>query len=397
MPASKKRKLVIVLSIVVGLLVIVRLILPYVVLHYANKTLANMKGYYGHIKTIDLALIRGAYKIDSIYLNKLDSNTKKQTPFFSATLIDLSIEWKALFHGKINGELTFKNPVLKFTKDKVEPKTLRKDSSSFKDLLNGFMPLDINKFEIDNGKIEYADEGSKPKVDIAMTRVSVVAKNLKNSYASTDLLPATVFASADVYQGTLTFNMKINPLAKDPTFDLNAQLRDTNLPDLNEFFDAYASVKISKGTFGLFTEVAAKGGNFKGYVKPVISHMKVMGAATKHDKILKKIWEGFVGTVADVLTNHKKHQFATKIPFEGSLKEPNTNIWYAVSHILQNAFIRALVPNIDDDINITSVDAPKEKKKTLLQKVFGKGDKKADDKKADDKKPDEKKPDEKKN
>lgn len=27
----------------------IRLILPYVVLHYANKTLVNMKGYYGEV------------------------------------------------------------------------------------------------------------------------------------------------------------------------------------------------------------------------------------------------------------------------------------------------------------------------------------------------------------
>jgi hypothetical protein len=78
-----------------------------------------MEGYRGHINDIDLALIRGAYKIDSIYLNKYDSATGKETPFFNASLIDLSVEWKALFHGSIVGELRFTNPVLRFTKDKV--------------------------------------------------------------------------------------------------------------------------------------------------------------------------------------------------------------------------------------------------------------------------------------
>jgi hypothetical protein len=118
--------------------------------------------------------------------------------------------------------------------------------------------------------------------------------------------------------------------------------------------------------------VAAKEGSFKGYVKPIIKDMKVMGAATKHDNFLKKMWEGFVGTVADVLTNHPKHQFATKIPFEGKLKEPDTNVWYAIGHVLQNAFIRALVPNIDNDISLESVHPEKTKKRTFLQKVFGK-------------------------
>jgi len=115
----------------------------------------------------------------------------------------------------------------------------------------------------------------------------------------------------------------------------------------------------------------------------------VLGKEDRKDNILHKIYEGFVGTVVDVFSNQKKDQFATKVPFEGSLKNPNTNIWYSISHILQNAFIRALVPNIDDQINIGSVNEKTPEKKTFLQKVFGKKDSK--DKKDKSKKQDEKK------
>ena len=80
--SGKRKKIGWIILGVVALLIVIRLILPYVVLHYANKTLANMKGYYGHINDIDLAIIRGAYRIDSIYLNKADTVTSKQTPFF---------------------------------------------------------------------------------------------------------------------------------------------------------------------------------------------------------------------------------------------------------------------------------------------------------------------------
>src|SRR5476649_1244937 len=92
-----KRKYKILIGVVV-LLIIIRLFLPYVVLHYANKTLANMNGYYGHIDDIDLSLYRGAYIINDIYLNKVDTVSKEQTPFFKSRDIDLSIEWGALLH-----------------------------------------------------------------------------------------------------------------------------------------------------------------------------------------------------------------------------------------------------------------------------------------------------------
>jgi hypothetical protein len=56
-------------------------------------------------------------------------------------------------------------------------------------------------------------------------------------------------------------------------------------------------------------------------------------------------------------------------------------MWYAIGRVLRNAFIEALQPSIDNEINIATVDKPKEEKKTFLQKVFGKKDKDKDKKK----------------
>lgn len=375
--AKKKfllRKPVKILLIILGILILVRLILPSVVLHYANKTLAGMNGYYGHIEDIDIALIRGAYKIDSIYLNKVDTISQKQTSFFSASEIDLSVEWKALFHGSIVGELIFERPILKFSKDKVEPKDLRNDSTDFRKLLDDFMPLRVNRFEVNHGQIQYIDQFSSPQVDVTMTDVNVLALNLKNSYDSAVLLPATVQADADIYEGTLDFKLKLNPLADQPTFDMNAELKHTNLVLLNDFFQAYANLDVNKGTFGMYAEVAAKQGAFTGYVKPIVQGLDVYGPEDKKDNIFRKIWEGLAGGASEVLENQPKDQFATKIPFEGRLDDPKANIWLTITNVLQNAFINALQPSIDNDINIGSVEKKKKEKKTLLQKVFGKKD-----------------------
>lgn len=289
-------------------------------------------------------------------------------------MIDLSIEWKALFHGSIVGELVFEKPRLRFSKDKVEPKDLRNDSTDFKKLLDDFMPLEVNRFEVNHGRIQYIDQFSSPNVDISMTDVNVLALNLKNSYDSTALLPASVKADADIYEGTLDFNLKLNPLADKPTFDMNAELRETNLVLLNDFFKAYANIDVNKGTFGMYAEVAAKDGAFTGYVKPLVKSLDVYGPEDKNDNIFRKIWEALAGGVSELLENQPKDQFATKIPFEGRMEDPQANIWITIANVLQNAFINALQPNIDNEINIGSVDKKKKEKKTLLQKVFGKKD-----------------------
>ena len=374
--STKKRKAIWFFSAFIILIVVARLILPYIVLHLVNKNLSQMNGYYGHVKDIDLAIIRGAYQVDSIYLNKKDSVTNKQTPFFASSLIDLSVEWKSLLKGSIVGEVVLTEPMLRFTKDKVEPKDVAKDSTDLKELLDDFMPLRINRCEIVKGRVQYIDGQTKPHVDVQMNDVHLIAQNLRNSYDSTVVLPASIDATANIYEGLLTFKAKANPLADSPTFDMSAELKNTNLVKLNDFFQAYSKVDVNKGRFGLYTEVAAKDKQFAGYVKPIIKDLDVLGHEDRKDNLFQKAWEGLVGVVGEVFQNQPKDQLATKIPFKGSLDDPKTNIWVALTSILQNAFIHAIQPSIDNEINIGSVEKEKTEKKTFLQKIFSGKDKK---------------------
>ncbi len=55
-----KKKWKIILSIVV-LLLVVRLMLPFIIKKYVNKTLDDLNGYSGHLDDINLNLFRGAY------------------------------------------------------------------------------------------------------------------------------------------------------------------------------------------------------------------------------------------------------------------------------------------------------------------------------------------------
>jgi hypothetical protein len=372
----RKRRILVIMVVVIAVLIAARLALPYIILHYANKTLSTMQGYRGRIMDIDISLIRGAYQMDSVYLNKVDTTTQAETPFVAASLVDLSIEWPALLKGSIVGEVSFEDPVIRFTRHKVEPKDVQKDSSQLKKVLDGFMPLKVNRFEVHNGRVQYIDENSKPPVDVSLTETNIVGLNLINSYDSAGtILPASIKATANIYGGTLSLAMKLDPLAGDPTFDMNAELKNTNLVKLNDFFKAYAKADVNRGTFGLYTEIAAKEGRFAGYVKPLIKDLKVLGEEDRKDNILKKLWEGIVGSTGELFENQRKDRLATKIPFEGSVENPRANVWYAIAQVLENAFVHAIQPSLDQEISITAVEAKKkDDKQNVLEKIFSKDD-----------------------
>ena len=365
-----KKKYIILISILV-LLIVIRIILPYVVLHYANKKLANLDSYYGHIEDVDISLYRGAYIIKNMYLNKDDPVTKNQTRFFTSKDIDLSLEWGALFHGSIVGKLVFDSPELFFTKDRTELSQVRKDTSDFRNVLESLMPLKVNRFEVNNGSIHYIDNASVPKVDISLKQTHILALNLTNVINKKIELPSTVTAQATVYEGTLNYNMKLNALAANATFELNAELKNTNLVLLNDFLRAYGNFDVEKGRFSLYTEMAAKEGKFKGYVKPIIKGLQVIGAKDTNDTFSHKLWEYIVGAAGMIFKNQKEDQIASKVRVEGDFKNPQTFTLDAIFEVLRNAFIQALLPSIDHEININSVGIKQpEDKRNFIQKIF---------------------------
>ncbi len=379
MANRKKRKYIIAGSILV-LLIVIRLLLPSVVLKYANNALSDISGYYGHVQDIDISLYRGAYQLDSIYIHKKDSVTGALTEFFSAERIDLSVEWRVLLHGTVVGELKFFSPKLIFTKDKAELGEVARDTNDFRKILRDFMPFKVNRFEIENGRIHYVDKTTDPKVDIFLEDARILAQNLKNTVDKGERLPASVAANARAYKGTLSLKMQLNALAEEPTFDLTAEIRDADLVELNDFFKAYGNFDVSRGTLGLYTEFAAEDGKFKGYVKPVIKNLKVAGLEDRRDGLLQRAKEEVIDIAGKILKNPKEEQVASKVPVEGRFDNASVKTAEAVWELLRNAFIEALMPSVDHEIDInspgTATVAPE--KKGFFRSLFSSRKKESD-------------------
>jgi len=367
----KKRRRIIFFSIL-GVLVIFRIILPYIVLHYVNNKLENLEEYYGHVDDIDIHLYRGAYEIKDIRIvKKVDKGQKKDTiPFFSSPSIDLSVEWSSIFKGAIVGEIAVDRPIINFVKEKHKGEDVRADTADFAQLVDDLMPITINRFDIHNGEVHYRDLEAKPKLDIAMKNINMTATNLTNVTDSKELLPATLKATAEAYQGKFDLNVKFDGLNKVPTFDLNTRMTGLNLVLLNDMLREYANFDVKKGTFSMYGEFAAKNGKFGGYVKPILKDLDVVQWTKEEGNFKQILWETLVASAAELLQNQRKEQLATKIPINGSFDNAKVNTWRAISYVLRNAFLHALRPSLDNSININNLKEGG--KKTFLERVFTK-------------------------
>jgi hypothetical protein len=317
----RRTTILIVLGSLLVLLIGLRIALPYILLRVVNRELTQIEGYSGHVDDIDVALIRGAYTLKNTKLDKVGG--KVPVPFFSAPVIDLSLEWGALFHGAIDGKIRAEHPILNFVKGPSEATSQTKIDSSWVDVVKKLMPLKINRLEINEGEIHYRDFYSNPKVDIFTKRVHILAENLSNAKHNKEIMPSTAEASAQVYGGQATLHMKLNVLSKIPVFEAKAELVSLDITNLNDFLQAYAKLDVKSGHISIYMEAATKDNVVRGYTKPIIKDLKVVNWEKDKDHPLKLAWEAVVGSVAWVFKNHGKDQLATKVEFEGSLKSPH--------------------------------------------------------------------------
>jgi hypothetical protein len=359
------RKLKIIAAIVV-VLIVFRLALPFIVTRYVNNVLSELPGYRGQIDGVDIQLIRGAYQIDSLKIFKVDGH--KEIPFIDIPLTDLSVEWDALLHGEVVGEVHFENPVLNFiagkkTEGKSEGETGGEQSGQDVDWtapIKKLMPLKINHLTIKEGKVAFYDFTTKPKVDLFLHHVQMDAQNLNNARDNEDILPSRVFLQArSIGNGLLSVYMKINVMKPMPDLDMDMKFENVDLKALNDFFGAYANIDVESGRFNLYTEVAVKDGKISGYVKPLLNNLKVVDWKGDKKKPLQLVWESIAGFVVEVFENQPKNQFATRVSLEGEISSVESSFWPVLWNIFRNAFVEAFDQNTDNTITLASAQEDK--------------------------------------
>ncbi len=336
--------------IIVGLLIIIRIALPFIVENYANKALQQMEGYEGSIDDIDLNLFRGAYQIDNLIVNSVTDSLP--VPFISISEIDLSVQWSALFNGAFVGEIVLEQPVINFAVD--EEASQDGTETDWPKVIKGLFPITINRFEIVDGVISYYDFTTEPEIDVHIENLDLLIKNLTNIEQQGQKLPSSIAASGyTTGNGEFNLNARFNALQEIPNLDLTMNIEQVNLLALNDFIRAYSNTDVEKGTFNLYTEIVIDEGNLKGYIKPVLENVKLLNWDEEKGGFLKKAWEAMVAGVKQIFENSSKDQIATQIPIEGNLNKMNLNagIWPTIWGLFKNAFVKALSKQTEDAID----------------------------------------------
>ena len=338
------------------LLLGIRIALPYAIKAYVNHVLNKSPDYGGSVGDLNMQLWRGGYQIRQIQI--FQKNSHAQSPLFLANEVDLLIEWRELFHGSVVGQVIAREPRVNFVVGPNPGQTQNGKNESWDKVLESLFPFNLNRVEISDGEIHFKNPYSKPPVDIYTSRISVTATNLTNSRNLTQTLPSGVTADASTLGGGhVNVQLQMNLLKPAPAFQLNCTLTNVNLVALNDFLKAYGKFDVEHGTFALYTSVAGDKGAYEGYFKVFFDQLDVFQWQKERKKnILAIMWQAIVGTTATILENHSKDQLAAKVPIAGSYDKSSIGVWTTIGTLLENAFIHALVPKLDQPVTVQQVE-----------------------------------------
>jgi hypothetical protein len=367
----RRNKWLLALAIVVVVLVGIRLALEPVLLRYANRKLAALPAYSGHIDDLDLALLRGGYDIKGLEIVKTGAG--QPVPFIKADRIEATVEWHSLLRGKLVAEGDLYRPQVNLVKAESEQKSQLGKEVNWVDQFKELFPFRFNTVRVHDGTATFRAPGIQTQdalvarhIDGSLTNLTNVADSAKETFAHFGF-------TAEVLQGgKVKINGTVDPLAVKPTFDLNLGVKNVQLPQVNPWLTRFIKADAENGEFELYMELAAADGKFKGYAKPVMRDVNIYSSKEPEKNPLKRLWEGLVDVAANVLENHEEDQVAARIPLSGTIEKPNADLFATIGSVLHNAFVSAFARSIEGSISVRSV---RESRKGDA------GEKKPDDKK----------------
>ena len=336
-------------------LIAVRLALPYVVKDYVNDKLHALKAYDGSVADIDMALLRGAYRIDGIEIVK--RGARQPTPFFDASRVDFSVEWHSLLNGSLVAEAHFYEPHLNLVESKGGEQEQLGKEEQWHARLEELFPFEFNTVEVHDGTITFRTPGIETEdaltarhVNGIVTNITNVVETEKDSFAEYRMT-GKVLGGADAWAWG-----SAEPFTKRSTFDLNLSIEGVKVANANPWLRQYLKADAKQGDFDLYLEVASSNGSYKGVAKPMLHNVQFLSLEeAPKENPLKTLWQGTLQLAAEIFENQPRKQVAAEVPFSGTVAGSSTDLVATVGSVLRNAFVSALTHSIEGRISLKDV------------------------------------------
>ena len=209
----------------------------------------------------------------------------------------------------------------------------------------------VRQFEVRHSAFAYEDKEKNPNFKLSLLDTQIVLTNYSNHEEQG---PAHVALTGKFMgSGDTTIDGIFLAEQSGPQFNMNASIKNTDMTSMNNLLLAFGRFDVKHGEFTVYSQLAVKNGNISGYVKPMFSDLTVYDwSKDKHKPLMHQAYEATIGAAAHLFKNSNTQKVATVMNLGGKLKSPDTSTWQAIVEVVQNAFIQAILPGFDRQMQI---------------------------------------------
>ena len=206
--------------------------------------------------------------------------------------------------------------------------------------------LHVDDVRVVNATLGVINKTAKPEYRVYIDEMNVTLKKFSNQ--KDEGYGHAMLTGRFMGSGATTVGATFRPETKGPDFALNAKIENTDMRQMNDLLRAHAKFDVVSGIFSAFSEMRMHDGRIDGYVKPLFSDLKVYDKDKDAEKTFgTKVREKAVDIAAKVLKNHPRKEVATRADISGPLQNPKTSTLQAFVGLVQNAFIKAILPGFE--------------------------------------------------
>jgi Domain of Unknown Function (DUF748) len=207
--------------------------------------------------------------------------------------------------------------------------------------------LRIDQLAVVKSTFGFTNQAATPPYRLQLTDTTLTVEHLGNRPQVT---PAVARLRGQLMgRGDTSLTATLHRQAGSADMDLTAQIEDADLVRLKDLVQAYGGFEIAAGELSVYSELQMRGGALTGYVKPLFRGVQVGtdGEAVVEKGFRQRLYEALVGISAKILKNRLRGEVATVVPIAGRVDRPEVGRWETVSRLLQNAFLKPIVPGYE--------------------------------------------------
>ncbi|HEY6065300.1 MAG TPA: DUF748 domain-containing protein [Thermoanaerobaculia bacterium] len=209
----------------------------------------------------------------------------------------------------------------------------------------------LDQFHVKNSNLGIVNRLKNPPYRIFVSGANLAVTNLSNHFEQG---PAkATLTGRFMGSGAVNATASYRPENAGPDLDLDIKIEATQMTALNDVWRAYAKLDVVGGIASVYSQIRIRNGFINGYVKPIFKDVNIYDKTQDKNKpFFKKLYEGVVEGVSKLLNNKKKDQVATVAQISGPVGNPNSSIWQILGKAIENAFVKAILPGFEREINL---------------------------------------------